>query len=94
LAAEAGLEDGLEEGEVFGAPKKDVMEPFALGFFAASLRGTLEALRFRADMIMIVREKRRRDSLKCEWDVKRSVFLRESDVGMVEKVKGNERGWS
>jgi hypothetical protein len=65
LAAGAELEAGLEEGEGFGAPKKDVMEPFALGFFAAAQRGTLEALRFRADMIMIVREKRRKDSLKC-----------------------------
>ena len=54
------VEFELEAGEGFGAPKKDVMELFALGFLAASLRGTLLALRLRED---IVRVRMRRDSL-------------------------------
>ena len=32
----AGEEDGAPFGDDFGWPKKDVMEPLALGFFAAS----------------------------------------------------------
>lgn len=63
----------------FGCPKKEVMEPLALGFLAASERGTLLALRFR-DMIVARMTMEKRDSLEGLEMVGRILGLWECEV--------------
>lgn len=80
VSGAVGDEDGWDgfveevEGFVLGWPKKDVMEPLALGFLAAS-RATSAALRLRDMMVGTGSEKQvgyRSQGRKSESDLKES----------------------
>jgi hypothetical protein len=82
---------------VLGAPKKDVMLPFALGFLASEV-GRVEALRLR-DMVSVRGGQRRkiaRDSLVLYFDLKRfeldwSWFGRKEEVGVDDPSRFSSR---